>query len=145
MDTRWRTQRASIVVIAVFLLPAAVWASAVEHPGVLHQDDNCSSCHADKVRGRSVHSSMATSCTVCHVAQTQGDMTTLDLMMPKQQICFACHQTSAKLEQHAVKGACLGCHDAHRSNRRMLLREGADTRQTTGPGPDRTASTASAQ
>ena len=72
-----------------------------------------------------MHSAMSTSCTVCHVAKTQGDMTTLKLAMPKEQICFACHEKSSELKQHstAIKGSCLDCHDAHSSDQRMLLRE----------------------
>jgi predicted CXXCH cytochrome family protein len=51
-------------------------------------------------------------------------MTTLNLAMPKEQICFACHEKSAELRQHVpvVKGACVDCHDAHSSDQRMLLR-----------------------
>jgi len=111
----------------------------VEHPGVLHQDDNCSSCHADKTTGKSVHSAMAMSCTACHLAQTQGDMTTLTLTMPKEQICFACHEKAKESQLHSpsVKGECLDCHDSHRSNRPMLLREQADVRQRGSGFPSR--------
>jgi predicted CXXCH cytochrome family protein len=114
----------------LLLLPAAR-ASAVEHPGILHKDDNCSSCHPDKTSGKSVHSAMALSCTVCHLAQTQGDMTILNLAMPRQLICFACHEKSVSLQRHSpgVKGICVDCHDAHSSDRRMLLREAIDTRR----------------
>lgn len=107
-------------------------ALAVEHPGSIHQDDDCSSCHAAKTTGKSVHSAMTISCTVCHVAQTQGDMTRLSLLMPKERICSACHDTSAELRKHStkVKGLCLDCHDAHSSDQRLLLREQADL----GPG-----------
>lgn len=96
---------------------------AVEHPGTLAPGALCSSCHADKVSGRSVHSAMAAACTVCHLAQTQGDMTTVSLSMPKTQICFACHQKTAQLLQHASSGkqSCVDCHDAHSSRRRALL------------------------
>jgi len=73
---------------------------------------------------------MTISCTICHLAQTQGDMTTLNLVMPKEQICFACHEKGAELQQHpaAAKGLCVDCHDAHSSDRRMLLREQNETR-----------------
>jgi hypothetical protein len=120
-----------IVSLSLLLLLSAARASAVEHPGILHKDDNCSSCHPDKSSGKSVHSAMALSCTVCHLAQTQGDMTTLNLAMPRQQICFACHEKSMSLQRHSlgVKGMCVDCHDAHSSNRRMLLREAIDTRR----------------
>jgi hypothetical protein len=122
---------ALIFFLSLFLLLPATRASAVEHPGILHKDDNCSSCHPDKSSGKSVHSAMTLSCTVCHLAETQGDMTTLSLAMPRQQICFACHEKSMSLQRHSlgVKGICVDCHDAHSSNRRMLLREAFDTRR----------------
>jgi predicted CXXCH cytochrome family protein len=110
--------------IAFFsLLLASIQTWAVEHPGVLPKDADCSSCHVKKLSGKSVHSAMATSCMVCHVANTQGDMTTLTLAMPKEQICFACHEKSAALQQHVpvVKGSCVDCHDSHSSDQRMLL------------------------
>lgn len=111
------------IALLLLLLAAAMPTWAVEHPGILPKDADCSSCHAKKISGTSVHSAMATSCTVCHVAKTQGDMTTLILAMPKEQICFACHEKSAELKQHlpVVKGSCVDCHDAHSSNQRMLL------------------------
>ncbi len=109
---------------ASLLLAEVVPAVAVEHPGVLPKDAECTSCHAAKITGKSVHSVMATSCDVCHVIQTQGDMTLVNLSMPRQKICFACHQESTALRQHlpAVKGQCVDCHDAHSSDRKMLLR-----------------------
>jgi predicted CXXCH cytochrome family protein len=118
-----------IISISLFLMLAAMPASAaenrgVEHPGSLHADDNCSSCHADKSRGKSVHSAIELSCTICHLAQTNGDMTTLTLLMPKPKLCFACHEQSWSVRQHrpVTQRPCLDCHDAHNSNQRMLLR-----------------------
>lgn len=107
---------------AVLLLLAAI-AQAVEHPGILPKDADCASCHIKKITGTSVHSAMLTSCTVCHVAKTQGDMTMLNLAMPKEQICFACHEKSAEMQQHVpvVKEPCVDCHDSHSSDQRMLL------------------------
>jgi predicted CXXCH cytochrome family protein len=126
--------------VVSFLLAAAVPASAVEHPGVLPKDANCSSCHANKTSGKSVHSAMVTSCTVCHLTNTQGDMTTVNLAMPKAQICFACHEKSVELRQHSPavkKGLCLDCHDAHSSDRRMLLRAATETLlRTSSRNPD---------
>jgi len=114
-------------IACLFLLLLAMPAGGVEHPGVLPADADCASCHTKKTSGKSVHSAMSTSCTVCHVARTQGDMTTLSLAMPKEQICFACHEKSAELRQHVpvVKGQCMDCHDAHSSDQRMLLRAAA--------------------
>ena len=111
-----------VYLLGFFLLGAA--AMGVEHPGVVPTDAQCTSCHAAKIRGKSVHSVMATSCDVCHVTQTRGDMTLVSLSMPKQKICFACHQESAASQLHlrAVKGQCVDCHDAHSSERKLLLR-----------------------
>ena len=103
----------------------------VEHPGSVHANDDCSSCHTDKTRGKSVHSAMALSCTVCHLARTQGDMTTLTLLMPKATICYACHEetSSVREHRHVAKGLCLDCHDAHSSTQRTLLREPSDAQK----------------
>ena len=115
----------SALTVFVVLLLATLQLSAVEHPGILPKDSECTDCHADKTRGKSVHSAMAISCTVCHLVRTQGDMTTVDLALPKEQICFACHEKSPELQQHkpVVKEDCTDCHDTHSSNRRMLLRK----------------------
>ena len=115
--------------ISLALLPLAAGARTIEHPGILHKEDNCSSCHADKTRGQSVHSAMEVMCTVCHLAQTQGDMTTLQLSLPKEEICFSCHEKTMILREHpsAVKKLCVDCHDAHSSSRRMLLLEPLNT------------------
>jgi predicted CXXCH cytochrome family protein len=46
------------------------------------------------------------------------------LTVPKEQICFLCHERAA-MQQHVSSSKqkdCLGCHDAHRSARAMLLR-----------------------
>ena len=114
-----------LVLVLATLPTSAAENRGVEHPGSVHADDNCSSCHADKSRGKSVHSAIELSCTVCHLAQTNGDMTTLSLLMPKPKICFACHEETGSMRQHrpVTKRPCLDCHDAHSSNLRMLLRE----------------------
>ena len=108
------------------LLPllAAMPASAVEHPGTIPKGAQCASCHADKTSGRSVHAVMEAPCTVCHLEKTEGDMTTVNLAVPKEQLCSECHSSMA-LQKHPPnpKGQCLDCHDAHRSRRLLLLRE----------------------
>jgi predicted CXXCH cytochrome family protein len=140
-----RRTSALTIFLCVLLLLGTMRASVVEnrgveHPGVVHQDDNCSSCHPDKTLGKSVHSAMALSCTVCHLAQTQGDMTILTLPMPKAKICSACHEEGMFLRQHSrvSKGLCLDCHDAHSSNRRMLLRASTNARRNSMRGLSRT-------
>lgn len=97
--------------------------AAVEHPGSLPKDAECTSCHAKKMTGKFVHSAMESPCGVCHVTSTQGDMTRVSLSMPKNKICFACHQeaSASRLHTPSVKGQCVECHDAHSSEYRMLL------------------------
>ena len=116
--------------IALLAALLASPAFAVEHPGVLHQEDDCLACHGDKTRGKSVHSAMVASCAVCHLAQTQGDMTTVSLSMPRERICFACHEKAVQARQHTAPaaGTCVDCHDAHSSAQHMLLRDPADAR-----------------
>jgi predicted CXXCH cytochrome family protein len=79
--------------------------------GILRKDTDCSSGHGKRISGKSVHSAMLTSCDACHVAKTQGDMTTLNLAMPGEQFCFSCHEKSAELRQHVpvVKGPRVDC------------------------------------
>jgi predicted CXXCH cytochrome family protein len=111
--------------VLVVFFSTILRATAVEHPGALDKNADCTSCHAKKVTGKSVHSVMSSPCTVCHVTLTQGDMTLVTLSMPKNKICFACHEEAASSRLHtpSVKGQCIECHDAHSSDYRMLLRE----------------------
>ena len=116
---------AALICFLLLLLPLPAPARTIEHPGILHKEDNCSVCHGDKTRGKSVHSAMEVACTICHQAQTQGDMTILQLSQPKEEICFSCHEKAMMLREHpeSVRKLCVDCHDAHSSNRRMLLLE----------------------
>ena len=128
--TAMRVRVSALAVLAIlFILSGS--SRAVEHPGVLPRESECSSCHASKISGKSVHSVMTASCSVCHVTATKGDMTLMSLSMPKEKICSACHEETAALRQHvpAVKGTCVECHDAHSSERKMLLRLAASTAQ----------------
>jgi Cytochrome c7 and related cytochrome c len=117
--------KAQVWVLPVSLLLLCASSVAVEHPGVVAKNVECSSCHASKLTGKSVHSAMATSCAVCHVTMSRGDMMTVRLSMPKEKICSACHDEPAAMRQHvpAVKGSCVDCHDAHSSDHKMLLRD----------------------
>ena len=65
-------------------------------------------------------------------------MTTVVLSMPKEKICFACHQDSLALWQHVPgpKGTCTDCHDAHSSERRMLLLQEVNERKLSPRGSD---------
>jgi len=116
---------AAVACLVLLLMPMMAQPRTIEHPGILHKEDNCSTCHGDKTKGKSVHSAMEIACTICHQAETQGDMTTLQLSQPKEEICFSCHEKNMMLREHpkAVQTLCIDCHDAHSSSRRMLLLE----------------------
>lgn len=123
--TRLMTFRALAAELFISLLLGVSCAMAVEHPGSLPKDANCTSCHATKVTGKFVHSAMQSPCDVCHVSSTQGDMTVVSLSMPKNRICYACHEAESALRLHtsSITEPCLECHDAHSSEYRMLLRQ----------------------
>lgn len=94
------------------------------HPGIEGKNANCASCHSDMTQGQSVHSQGELACNLCHTSRSDAGGVEFVLAVPKQQLCFTCHERSA-MEQHATsspKKDCLGCHDAHRSARAMLLR-----------------------
>ena len=101
---------------------------AANHPGVTGANANCTLCHADLRRGASVHSRGELRCGMCHMSEPEGNTAQMLLTAPKEQLCFACHERAA-MEQHVSPGSkkdCLGCHDAHRSARAMLLRRNVE-------------------
>ena len=126
-----------LIVLCIASILFASPVLAVEHPGTIDKDSNCSSCHEKKVSGASVHSAMAMPCTVCHLTMTQGDMTRLTLLMPKERICSACHEESAAIRRHAprTQGKCVECHDAHSSRNRLLLIQAEVSPQRVVPRP----------
>jgi predicted CXXCH cytochrome family protein len=110
------------------LLSAIAFSSAStslagNHPPITGQNANCASCHSDMLTGVSVHALGELSCNMCHVAVQQDSGPDVSLAVPKQQVCFNCHERTA-MQQHwpQAKRECLDCHDAHRSARAMLLR-----------------------
>ena len=119
------------IVLSGFLsLVLSAFAFAANHPAVTGKNANCSACHADMLTGRSVHSEGELACTLCHTSVPEGDKAAMSLILPKEQLCFACHERTA-MQQHwpESKRDCLGCHDTHRSDRAMLLRRGVETKE----------------
>ena len=97
-----------------FGLPLA----AAEHPVKLEKDADCATCHEDKTTGKAVHSAIAMGCTTCHEIKTEGDTTTVNLVSPKQELCFTCHEKSQEKVLHGpyAQGLCTACHDPHTSD-----------------------------
>jgi predicted CXXCH cytochrome family protein len=104
------------------MLLASVWpALAAEHPVPLPkdvQDKNCLECHDDKTKGKAVHSAIQMGCSTCHSVKTQGDTTTVQLIAPKNELCFTCHDKSKEevLHKPYEQGQCTTCHDPHSSD-----------------------------
>src|SRR6266542_4373819 len=121
---------ARVSTVSVFFLLLPCWSLGENHPSVRGRNAKCTLCHADLLIGKSVHSSGELSCTLCHAAREESSTVQMVLTVPREQLCFACHERSA-MEQHWAMGqkACLDCHDAHRSARAMLLRRSVDVLQ----------------
>jgi predicted CXXCH cytochrome family protein len=118
---------ASILVILL-----ACPAAAKQHPVPLDPKTDsakCLECHGDKVKGKAVHSAMATGCTSCHEIRSSRDITRVKLTTTTPSgLCFTCHadkkpaDIKGKIHPPAVRD-CLKCHDPHSSdNKDQLLK-----------------------
>lgn len=118
----------AIVSLLLLLFARGAQAQAVEQrahpPGA-----DCSSCHADKTSGKVVHPVMAMGCAVCHRVIANGKTARVDLTMPREQLCFACHEKSEEAYLHPpyAGGRCVSCHDPHSSDYPMHLRAEVNT------------------
>jgi hypothetical protein len=110
----------------VFCALASAPAIAADHPE-LPKGGECLSCHADKTKGESVHFDFADACTVCHMVNVVDGKTSVTLALPKEKICYSCHEKAAMDQVSYMKGECVSCHDAHNSPRTYLLRVNAPT------------------
>jgi len=109
----------------LFLLAAAP-AFAADHPDI-PKGSECLSCHVEKTKGQSVHFDFTQACTVCHVVKVDDGKTSISMVLPKEKICYSCHEKAAMDKSPIMKGECVSCHDPHNSERLYLLRRGAPT------------------
>jgi len=122
--------RLLVCVIAITVLAGR--ASAAKHPVPLDPKADpatCLQCHADKTKGKAVHSAMAMGCTSCHEIRTNKDVTRVKLITTTPvALCLTCH---ADKKASDIKGTvhppavrdCLKCHDPHSSdNKNQLLK-----------------------
>lgn len=96
-------------------------AFAADHPQ-LPKGSECLSCHVEKTRGQSVHFDFAHACTVCHAVTAADGKTPITLVLPKETICYSCHEKAAMDKVPYMNGECISCHDPHNSQRLYLLR-----------------------
>jgi len=119
-------------VLVLFGLVVTPGAFAKVHPVPLDKNVDaaqCLQCHADKTKGKAVHSAIAMGCTSCHEVRVNKDVTRVKLITAvPYKLCLTCHsdkdaaQINGHIHQPAIKD-CLTCHDAHSSeNKNQLLK-----------------------
>ncbi len=119
----------SLLFAAGILVPAA---RAAKHPVPLEKgitSEKCLECHAEKTKGKAVHSAMASGCLKCHEVRVARDVTRVKLTtVTPVRLCLQCHankdasQISGTVHSPAVRD-CLKCHDPHQSaNEKQLLK-----------------------
>jgi predicted CXXCH cytochrome family protein len=96
-------------------------AFSADHPE-LPKGSECVSCHGEKAKGQSVHFDFTHACNVCHVVSVTNGKTSITLLLPKEKICYSCHEKAAMEQVPYMKGECVSCHDPHSSERTYLLR-----------------------
>src|SRR5208282_115769 len=116
----------------VLLATLAVPAMAKQHPVPLDAKTDaakCAECHADKTKGKAVHSAIAMGCTSCHEVRTNRDVTHVRLITTTPvKLCLQCHsdKDAAQIKGHVHSPAvrdCVKCHDPHTSdNKNQLLK-----------------------
>jgi len=106
--------------------------TAAKHPVPLDRNVDaakCLECHADKTKGKAVHSAMKMGCLSCHEVRVSKDATHVKLITATPSaLCFTCHSDknpssiNGKVHPPAVRD-CLKCHDPHTSaNKDQLLK-----------------------
>lgn len=107
-----------VLFLLLLVVACGLPAAAAEHPVPLPkdvQDKNCLECHEDKTKGKAVHSAIQMGCSTCHSVKTEGEATTVELVAPKNELCFTCHEKSKEQVLHKPyeQGQCTTCHDPH--------------------------------
>ena len=121
--------RIMLVTLAVLLFHVAP-ARADIHPVPLDKNADsakCLECHADKAKGKSVHTAISTGCTSCHEIRVNRDVTRVKLITTTVYgLCLTCHKdkNAAEIKGTVHKPAvrdCLKCHDPHASDNKFQL------------------------
>jgi predicted CXXCH cytochrome family protein len=118
--------------LGLILVLAGTPASAGTHPVPLDKNTDsakCVECHADKSKGKAVHSAIAMGCTSCHEVRVNRDVTRVKLITTTTSgLCLSCHsdknaaEAKGTVHSPAVRD-CVKCHDPHASdNKNQLLK-----------------------
>jgi predicted CXXCH cytochrome family protein len=100
------------------------------HPVPLEKNADsakCLECHAEKAKGKFVHTAISTGCTSCHEVRVNRDVTRVKLITATTYgLCLTCHKDKNAAE---LKGTvhppavrdCVKCHDPHESDNKYQL------------------------
>lgn len=118
--------------LAATILLLVVKVHADIHPVPLDKNIDsakCLECHAEKAKGKFVHTAISMGCTSCHEVRVNRDVTRVKLITATPYgLCLTCHKDKNAAE---LKGTvhppavrdCLKCHDPHESdNKNQLLK-----------------------
>ena len=119
-------------VIAPFILLYLGTTFAATHPVPLQfnvDTPQCLECHAEKAKGKAVHSAIQLGCKTCHEIRVFKDITRVKLTATTTSgLCLGCHADKraadirGKVHSPAVRN-CVKCHDPHASdNKDQLLK-----------------------
>jgi predicted CXXCH cytochrome family protein len=122
--------------LSVVVFISSLSAFAVTHPVPLDKNTDsakCLECHADKSKGKSVHSAIAMGCTSCHEIRVNKDVTRVKLTTTTTTgLCLTCHadknaaDIKGMVHSPAVRD-CVKCHDPHATdNKNQLLKATVD-------------------
>jgi len=123
-------RKITVIVAGLISMLLARPMAGVQHPVPLAANTDaakCLECHADKTKGKSVHSAMKMGCLSCHEVRVNKDATHVTLIKATPSaLCFTCHsdQNPASAKGHVHPPGvrdCLKCHDPHASAEKNQL------------------------
>jgi len=125
-----RTNGIALNFLLAALLLLAIPLKADIHPVPLDKNTDsakCLECHAEKAKGKSVHTAISTGCTSCHEIRVNRDVTRVKLITTTTYgLCLTCHadKNAAKITGTVHKPAvreCVKCHDPHATDNKFQL------------------------
>jgi predicted CXXCH cytochrome family protein len=115
-----------LAVLLIFVLPIR----ADIHPVPLDKNTDtakCLECHAEKGKGKNVHTAISMGCMSCHEIRVNKDITRVKLLTTTpSSLCFTCHADKNPADIKGVvhtpaRRDCLKCHDPHESDNKFQL------------------------
>ncbi len=125
-----RSSRIILLSLAAIFFVAVLTLRADIHPVPLEKNATsaqCLECHAEKAKGKFVHTAVSAGCTSCHEVRVNKDVTRVKLVTTTPySLCLTCHadKNAADIKGTVHKPAvrdCLKCHDPHQSDNKFQL------------------------